>query len=366
MIIEKTTKVKGHYNLEVIKPNGDVDTYQQDNLLTDEFITATDGLVVDWRSTYGKNVYAKVGTGTTAPDVTDTELENEIAYKVSASSIDTSLTIPPEDGSNIYILRNVNIATFELGSIDDTVTEVGVSRYSSFKLISRALLDTPITIAPEDQLRIIWTIDMYLDTTPLVSTVDINGVSTEVTMRMHNLEDKRLWRPFYVNCMDVFSVYNLSGTTGSSSATTKSQYAGSLRVNNIHCEDVMFGVVNQPLPASGLVPGGRMTDSGFLGVLNNSGNSGYTAGNDILTTISEEFPDGNNARTRVYKSVLDTDNGNNFDIQTMFYIHYPGLDSTIQRNYWTYVKLTATFNPSITKTDLQRFEFDIAMKYERA
>jgi len=155
--------VCGAQNLEVLK-NGKVvrETGFHHNLVLDAHFTRLSGGLNASAALQG----CKVGTGTTAPTVTQTDLVNSIGFKAGAdSAVDTYLGVV--DNNHVY--KYQRIWTFAEGAVIGNVSEVATSAGSASAatpISTRALVldpseqPTSITVNADEQLRI--THDMFL------------------------------------------------------------------------------------------------------------------------------------------------------------------------------------------------------------
>jgi len=130
--------------------------------------------------------YCYVGSGSTAPTVNDSGLQNKVATKMGGGPFDTSSAkaTPPYYG---YATRSW---TFAPGEVLGNLSEVGCGKDAlGVDIFSRSLitdaLGNPITITvlADDYLTVIYELRCYPPLTDSVSTVDIAGVATECTVR---------------------------------------------------------------------------------------------------------------------------------------------------------------------------------------
>ncbi len=157
---------------------------EQHNMILDQFY---DSLVPQYGFT-GSSVYAAVGTGSTAPAPTQTQLANEIG---SAGVPRRTNRLPPGAKNDIEplathgeynILRSVEFTESEVGGLN--LTEWGFSPVNTYNgpLMTRELfrdgLGNPIvlTLAPDQQLRMTYRYKVALSpTTPQAVSVNIGG-----------------------------------------------------------------------------------------------------------------------------------------------------------------------------------------------
>ena len=141
--------------------------------------------------------YCYVGSGSTAPTVNDSGLQNLVAVKVAGSLMFTSYsakTTPPYYG---YATRSW---TFAPGEAVGNLSEVGCGKDAlGVNIFSRSLitdaLGNPITITvlANDYLTITYELRCYPPLEDSVSTVDIAGVATECTVRAAEVTTGYRW-----------------------------------------------------------------------------------------------------------------------------------------------------------------------------
>jgi len=181
-MIHINTKValSGEYRL-VIKRNGEeIDTGWFKNLILNQGL---DQLGTDNAVLIG---YARVGTGTTAPTVSNTTLEAQVASSQSGPS-DTTIV---NSGSPNYTTLLTYQYTFTQGDVVGNISEVGVGwATTGATLFSRALIvdnlgaPTTITLTSIDQLIIYYRLNASQPTTDTTSSVTISSTSYPYTIR---------------------------------------------------------------------------------------------------------------------------------------------------------------------------------------
>jgi len=104
-----------------------------------------------------------VGSGTTAPTRANTNLQTQLASVTpnNYSSTTSALTDEP-----IWFTRYF---VFPAGTFTGTVAEVGVKHNTI--LVARQLLDTPLVITVNDELRITWKFNIYFGTQIYTGTI---------------------------------------------------------------------------------------------------------------------------------------------------------------------------------------------------
>lgn len=169
---------------------------------------------------------AYVGTGTTAPAVTDTTMTTLLASVNSsngASSPMTGWVYVAAAGSVPPYWTSTGTYTFPAGSATGTLSEVGIGGWIStspnYILQSHALIvdgtgtPTTITVLSTEQLTLTYTLNLYWNTTIQTGTVSISGV-------VYNLQ----WLPVTINVPsgkpasnfgNYFAYFTLTGYNGS-------------------------------------------------------------------------------------------------------------------------------------------------------
>lgn len=162
--------VSGEYCLQVRKKTGEVvkDTGFFKNLITNQGLDNICG------SDNNALRYMSVGTGTTAPAITDTQLVNLRAVVDINASGNTAIT--SLDTTNNYLISTLT-ASFLNGSASGNISEVGVGMsYDGTLLTSRALVrdangdPTTITVLSDEDLVVIYKFKIKQP------TVDFTGV----------------------------------------------------------------------------------------------------------------------------------------------------------------------------------------------
>lgn len=193
-------KINGFYNLSVIRNAGMDDEHIEDygisgNLLTDNFFSA-------WRNnllaSFGWRFY--VGTGTAAPQFTDTQLQSLLGGQSDAATVTANANV--KEGSD-YFSSSTGIAQWAVGAIVGNISEIGASLRSAgnsaTSLHSRALIldgsgnPTTITLTATDQLVASYTLKYKIPTDQHVSVVDFEGVATTCTLETLGVFGALLW-----------------------------------------------------------------------------------------------------------------------------------------------------------------------------
>lgn len=179
-------KSAGYFDVRVIRPDGSVrESLQFQNLITDIGLVRM-GSSSDYLG------FCRVGTGSTEPQFTDTQLVNQVASRGSPSMSDGAASTPPYYG---WARR---IFTFSEGAAEGVLAEIGIGWASSgTTLFSRSLLldqdgnPTTITVLDDEILIVTYEHRYYVpmdDWTGSVTlqgnlggTYSVTGRSSEVT-----------------------------------------------------------------------------------------------------------------------------------------------------------------------------------------
>ena len=164
------------------------------NLITDA------GLDLLGSSTADNLAYCRLGTGTTAPAVTDTALEAQAGYSNSPGVGGASGV--SEDGT--YLYRRVSVR-FAAGSVDGVeLTEIGMAATGNgaANLFSRTLIKDeigspiPILLSPEEVLDGVYELRAYINLADVVVETVIDGAPATVTIRKHGALTNDAWLKF--------------------------------------------------------------------------------------------------------------------------------------------------------------------------
>src|SRR5690606_15590634 len=137
-----------------------------------------------------------VGIGTTAPQASDTQLENQIAVSGSPSSSSSVAPEPPP-----YFARRQNVYKFPIGSFDnDNLTEVGVGPTGTpVAVFSRDLIrdeegkPTTFPVSADEILRVTHIVQVNIPV-DVEADVTITGSGTHDTLfRPTNASNPGVW-----------------------------------------------------------------------------------------------------------------------------------------------------------------------------
>ena len=211
---------------------------------------------------------AAIGTGTATPAATDTGLQTQSHWTITAGTGDTITAgiSPNYNNTRTFVYRTT------LGSLNGNYTEVGVGWASGSNMFSRALIlngvgvPTPISVSSSEQLDIVYQLSVYppiIDIGPTVIT--ISGVDYTVTGRASQVTStSTAWTvptsTFALNSNSVYAAIHsgdigaITGAPSGSSAAFGSSTANSYSNNSL----VQTGVLNAGL-TNGNVSGGIMS-----------------------------------------------------------------------------------------------------------
>ncbi|UGL62957.1 tail fiber protein [Xanthomonas phage R3-22-T1] len=160
----------------------------QNNLITDGGMDAMGDNGNGYaRSMYDVIAYLAVGSGSATPAFTDTALGAQVAQVGHTTSDNGGTTTAP------YYAYSRCQYQFPAGTATGVLSELGAKAYNSsngtYILTTRALIKdsagnpTTITVLSDEILVVTYELRLYIDTTPVVTTETIKGVSTTVTCK---------------------------------------------------------------------------------------------------------------------------------------------------------------------------------------
>lgn len=207
-----TTRLAGRFRLTVRRPSGVIraETGWFSNLILDAGLDRIGAAETT-------HTGAAVGTGTTAPTVSDTTLENQIASTTTIQSVNgITLSSPP------YGLRKTWVYRFGTGVAAGNLTEIGVGWTGSpLSLFARELIrdeegaPTTLTILADETLDLTYELTVYAPTEDVEGQVTITGSGThDIVCRAANVTTNGStgWKN------DNSATYSISGGGSSSGA----------------------------------------------------------------------------------------------------------------------------------------------------
>lgn len=240
--------VRGFYKIEARGADGRMRT------LADWFPNLITTLGANALGSATSNVFSAcyVGSGNTAPAVTDTALQSLIG---GTSTINTQASTPPT--TSPYFGTCTTQFNFAAGVATGNLSEVGVGNASN-ALFSRALIldsggtPTTITVLSSESLYVTYAFSMYAPLTDTTGTVVVAGVSYGYTGRAANVTGGA-WAPQVGDTMGIFSTTVFNGTIGAitsspsgsngteSSHTNNSYSTGSFTLSGTSTFDLTHG-----------------------------------------------------------------------------------------------------------------------------
>lgn len=181
---------EGWYKIEALKQDGSSRVLADwfPNLITDAGLNA----VATTDPFRQLTKFCKVGSGSTAPSVTDTALVSHVAGAQASSGdflVDATgyVTVSP----TLYYTYDTETYLFALGAVVGNISEIGVGTQAAAGgvLFSRALIKdaggspTTLTLAADEQLRVTYELRWYVSTVDVVTTQTLAGVERTVTVR---------------------------------------------------------------------------------------------------------------------------------------------------------------------------------------
>ncbi len=182
-MITLNSEVSGRFKFEAVKRNGD-------RRILAEFpnLILNNGLDLIGTTAYYLN-YCRVGSGSNAPQVTDSYLGNQTAYTNTTSGSTTNGT---QGTSPIYRWYKVT-KRFAEGVATGNISEVGMSSTDGNNtgdvLFSRALIldgsgnPTTITVLSNETLDVTYEFRRYIPETDVTGTVELRGNTHNYTGR---------------------------------------------------------------------------------------------------------------------------------------------------------------------------------------
>lgn len=184
MILENNIGLSGHFTLQVRKASDDslVKEVAFNNLITN---TGLDQLATGSGNIIGRCV---IGTGSTTPANGDTALA-AFSAATTVTPADAPYTVTSQSTVLPYYTRHIRTFRFNAGTLNGNYSELGLTGGPSpFLLFCRALIldnsgnPTTITILSDEYLDVIYELRAYIPYDDVVSTIDITGVGTGISL----------------------------------------------------------------------------------------------------------------------------------------------------------------------------------------
>ena len=192
-------KYAGYYRVKVRRGDGSIrlDTGWFSNLITN---AGLDMIGAFWggynQYTYAFPYLCAVGTGTTTPSITDTQLTTQVGVWPNTSGYGPSFNStyvagPPSYWSLTYTY------VFNQGQIVANISEIGTGAYATSSAVnittfSHALImsggtPTTISLTSQDILEVTFELRVYLNTTDTAYSTTISGTSYSGNIRMSHI-----------------------------------------------------------------------------------------------------------------------------------------------------------------------------------
>jgi len=212
--------------------------------------------------------YMQIGTGSTAPNVSDVALAT---WSASTSDLQTGFPATANSGSPLYISSKTWKYRFNAGSLNGNYTEVGIGWASTGNLFSRALIldgggsPTTISIGPTEYLDVYYVVRNVPDLTDKTTSVVIGGVTYSCIRRPGQVN--AYWSPsidvvakwgLYTGFVNNFTAYTgtLGPITGTPSGTSSTPYGAAAQnayaSNSYECTGIISVGLNDLNVAGGI------------------------------------------------------------------------------------------------------------------
>lgn len=203
--------VAGFYKLEVFKQDADGNEIDGTRRVAAEFpnvITNTGLNMIGKSSTNSPNGYqymraCGVGSGSTAPSITDTALVSQLGRVVNRFSASSGRNLAVSTAKYAY-----QRATYRFNPTegDGNVSEVGIfggigdgagagqALNASADMFSRALVldevgaPTTIVVLPDETLDVTYELRVYMPNGDVTGAITLNGISTAYTLRVSDID----------------------------------------------------------------------------------------------------------------------------------------------------------------------------------
>lgn len=242
-------KLQGRYGLTVRRHGEVVQELEFDNLILnqgrDKLGTGSLGASV------GITQYAQIGTGTSTPVATQTQLDAYTAGVVNSSGSQTY----SNSGAPNYTWTQTYVYAFAQGAVVGNMSEVGVgwtqtngNLFSRARILDGSLNPTTITLTSIDQLTISYSLTFVPVTTGVPGTVTLEGTPYTYTAYLTNavnsgggpltylsVSSNQPWGGFAKNDLSQLALYLFpAGTTVGTPLTNTSLPPNSTGAQNIN------------------------------------------------------------------------------------------------------------------------------------
>lgn len=182
--------LSGRYHIEVRREGTVVHDTEFDNLILNqglEFLGSNESSSTQFPA------YCHVGTGTSTPVATQTQLDNRVgAYQRTGVTTWTPSSTPPYPYSINFVYA------FPQGAVVGLLAEVGVASTADSGLFSRARIlvggvPSTLNVTAIDQLTVTYTLSLNFDLTPYNGSVTLGGVAYPYTAYNYSLGQSGSW-----------------------------------------------------------------------------------------------------------------------------------------------------------------------------
>lgn len=168
----------GKYSFTVNRSDGSVESFEFRNLILNTALDSSSG-----NNMYVMNTISSIalGTGTTPASITDTALDSFLAIGATTEVVTNQVYLGKFESERVATVK------FAAGAVIGTVTEVGC-RNGNGVYMSRSLLSdiagnpTSLTLGEFDQLTVVYTRVVQIDSFDFTTIINING--TDVGCRV--------------------------------------------------------------------------------------------------------------------------------------------------------------------------------------
>lgn len=180
-------KIRGFYRMRAVRADG------SSRLLADWFPNLITNGGLDQFAAGSQFAVCAVGSGNTAPAVTNTQLVSLVGSTTTSAVISQTT-----QSSSPYMSAYEIQFQFAIGGATGNLSEVGIGA-STTNLFSRALIlngggsPTTITILSSEALYVDYTLQIFPPLTDVTGTVTLNGVVYNTTVRASNVTSPTFW-----------------------------------------------------------------------------------------------------------------------------------------------------------------------------
>jgi hypothetical protein len=174
-IILPGPSVAGFFKMDAIRPDGRVRPLMPwtRNLVTDQGLDNI-GEVDTWTD------FCHVGTGSTPPQTTDTQLDTWLATAGWSGFADTN----GNSGSSPWYKFTRRIYRFAQGAAQGTIAEVGIGP-TNVLLTSRSLVNPVVPVQADEILDVTWEVRFYQSEVDATGSILLDGTSYDYIVRTH-------------------------------------------------------------------------------------------------------------------------------------------------------------------------------------